>query len=70
MPSQEMLSTWEKTARAEDDERKEHLKTAYDKVCQRRAKTAHMRPEQKVTLSLTCGELAAIKQFMMKFYDN
>lgn len=70
MADQEMLATWERTARAEDAARKGHLKTAYDKVCRLRAKRAHLRPEQKVTLSLTAGELAAIKQFMMKFYDD
>lgn len=70
MTTQETLAMWEKQARIEDAARKEQLKTAYDKVCRLREKRAHLRPEQKVTLSLTSGELAAIKQFMMKFYDE
>lgn len=70
MPSPEILAIWEKAARAEDAQVKAYLKTAYSKVCGKHAKGAMKHPEVKVTLALKAGELAAIRQFMMKFYDD
>lgn len=65
MPSQEMLATWEKAARAEDVRRKEQLKSGYHKICRLHAKRAMRHPDSKITLSLTAGELDAIRQFMI-----
>jgi hypothetical protein len=49
---------------------REDLKVAYEKVSRLRMKKGALRPEQKVTLSLTVAELIAIKMFMMKFYNE
>jgi hypothetical protein len=70
MASQETLVAWEKAARAEDAEVKAALRVAYDIICRKHTKGAMKHPEAKVSMTLRAIEIRALRQFMMKFYDD